>query len=177
MDEETRDLTIEQDGQKGSFIGNLVLVLIAVGFLAGLFPLTKMAFGPLVNSVRAAQWEQADGVVLSSFVDVPHRRQYRIEARFVYTWDGASYTSETVFFDDTVGVRKSYYQDVNRQLLRHKSARNPIDVWVNPDKPAQAVIFRHIRWDKFAGNSFFLAVWGAIAFVLVGSVLSAWRRK
>ena len=176
MEDEGREIELGEDDPKGSFGGNFVLIVVTIAFVVGAFPMTKMAFGPLVQSALATQWEPAQGIVEGSFVDVPARRQYRIEARYVYDWDGERLTSDVVFFDDMVGVRKDYYQDINRQLLRHKSPKNPMTVWVNPDAPHQSVLFREVRWDKFAGNLLLFTIWAGITAALVGAVVATFRK-
>ncbi len=163
-------MTRDPDDESGSALGNLILVVIMIGFLIGLVPLATMVFGPAIGTLRALNWEPAEAVIASSFVDVPYRRQYRLETRYTYEWDGVIHSSDRVFFDDMVGVRKGYYHRVNRALLRHKIVDNPITVWVNPQSPSQAVIYPQMRWDKFAGNLFMFAIWTAITLALVAAV-------
>ena len=176
MDDGDDEVDLVVDERRGSFAGNFVLVVVTAGFVAALFPVTKMAFWPLVQSALATQWEAAQGVIESTFVDVPARRQYRIEARYIYDWKGEKLTSDVVFFDDMVGVRRGYYHDINRQLLRHQSPDNPITVWVNPNAPDQAVLFREFRWDKFAGNLVLFGIWAGITAALVGATLATLRK-
>jgi hypothetical protein len=175
MDDD-QEIEVGSDDGRGSFWGNAVLIVITVAFVIGALPMTKMAFGPLVQSALATQWEPVPAVIQSSVVAVPDRRQYLIEARYQYEWQGTQYSSDSVFFDEMVGVRKSYYHQISRQLLRHKSPENPITAWVNPNAPEQAVLFRHVRWDKFLGNMILFSIWAGITAVLAGASLAAFRK-
>ncbi|NNE87502.1 MAG: DUF3592 domain-containing protein [Silicimonas sp.] len=176
MEDDDREIELGDENAKGSFWGNFVLIVVTLAFVIAAFSITKMTFGPLVRSALATQWQPATGVIETSFVDMPARRQYRIEARYAYDWEGERLTSEQVFFDDTVGLRKTYYHEINRQLLRHKSPENPITVWVNPGAPDQAVLFRAVRWDKFAGNLLLFLIWAGITKGLVGSSIAVLRK-
>ncbi len=156
----------EPDRTLSEWPGILVWLVVTAGFLMGSVVMINMAFGPLVSSMSARGWEPAEAIVQSSFVDTPHRRQYALKTQYAYQWKGEAYESDQVFFDDMVGVRRSYYHAVNRDLLRHKSTDNPLQIWVNPKEPGQAVIFRDMRWDKFLGNMVFFLIWAVITYVL-----------
>ena len=128
------------DNQEGSVVGNAVYAIVTVAFLLGAFPMTMMTFGPLYKSVTACNWETTEAVVVSSHLSVPHRRQYQIETVYRYNWQGEAFTGERVFFDEMVGLRKAYYHDANRELLRHKNESNPLMIWLDPNAPENAVI-------------------------------------
>ncbi|MEJ6404703.1 DUF3592 domain-containing protein [Yoonia sp. 2307UL14-13] len=159
----------------GSFSGNFVLVVVTIAFAIGVIPMVKIAFGPVFMTITSSDWRQVDAVVLSSVLDQPDRRQYRVKARYTYDWDGDSYVADRVFFDDMVGVRRTYYANVIRTLLRHSSRDNPIPVWVDPDNPNSAVIYRHIRWDKLAGNMSLFGIWALVTTGLVGACIATVR--
>ena len=167
---------LPRDDEKGSFVGNAILVVITVGFLIASFPLAWMALGPVVKSVQALGWEQAEAQLISSYVGVPARRQYLLKATYAYTWEGEEYTSERVFFDEMVGVRRMYYHGLNRELKIDRERGQPLQIWVNPDAPDQSVIFRHVRWDKLAGNFLIFGIWSMIAAVLTAGVIAVFRR-
>ena len=163
------------NSESGPMVGTLILFIITVGFVIGSFFWGRNAFAPLIKTAIAQSWERADGVVSSSYVDVVDRRQYKIRAEYHYRWNDMDYMSEAVFFDHMSGVRKTYYNNIHRELSRHSTANNPIDIWVNPKRPEQAVIYRHIRWDKFLVNLLFFAIWMFITLGLVGASYAAVR--
>lgn len=167
---------LPQDEENVSFAGNAILVVVTVGFLIASFPLAWMALGPVVKSAQALGWKEAEAQLISSYVDVPAPRQYLLKATYAYTWEGEEYTSENVFFDEMVGVRRMYYHGLSRELKINRERGQPLQIWVNPDSPDQSVIFRHVRWDKFAGNFLFFGIWSTIAAVLTASVIAVFRR-
>lgn len=149
--------------------GTIILFVLTAGFILGSFLWGSNAFKPLVNSFMATSWQPAEAVVVSSQMKQTARNQYVVEAEYTYRWDNQDYVSNKVFFDEMFGVRKNYYYNIHRQLSRHKSADNPVRIWVNPDRPQHAVIYRHIRWAKFAGNLLLFALWMAVTLVLAGA--------
>lgn len=158
---------------KDEIPGTIIWFIITLAFLAGSLFMVPMAFGPIAKSIEAQSWMQVEGIVLRSAVKQETHRQYIIQAEFTYDWDGESFVSNKVFFDEMVGLRRQYYNDVNRQLLRHKNAENPLKIWVNPTAPKEAVVFRHIRWDKVLGNFLIFSIWLVITALMTLGVLSA----
>ena len=150
-------------------MGNAILVVITLGFLAGFVPMMLIAFKPLYLSFEARDWQPVPAVIQSVVVDQPDRRQYLIQARYTYDWEGAMMTGTRVFFDEMVGVRHAYYGQVQRQLHRHMTPDNPISILVDPDAPDLSVIYPAVRWDKFAANLTLFAVWALITAGLAGA--------
>lgn len=116
-----------------------------------------MVITPVAQSVQASQWAPAEAVIDSSYVE-NKARQYKIRGSYRYNWQGQDYSSDRFFFDESVGIRKTYYRKLAKQLSKHKSASVPIQVWVNSKHPDQAVIYRYIRWDKLFFNGFFSSI-------------------
>ena len=138
--------------------------------------MASLAFGPIIKSIQTSDWETAEAVVLSSYVGVPHQRQYVVRAEYEYIWQERKYKGQRVFFDEMVGVRKAYYYQVSRDLLRHKTSENPLTIWLDPDEPQNSVIYPEVRWDKFAGNLLFFVIWAAISAGLAGAVIAVFRK-
>lgn len=146
-----------------NLLANSITILFCLPFLfGGLFILHTMALTPLAQSIQASQWAPAEAVIDSSYVE-NKARQYKIRGSYRYNWQGQDYSSHRFFFDESVGIRKPYYRKVASQLSKHKSASNPIQIWVNPKHPNQAVIYRYIRWDKLFFNGFFSSI-----FLIIG---------
>ena len=99
-------------------------------------------------SLKAKHWQETPAIITSHYVDA-RENQYSLKASYSYSWDGTAYNSDHVFFNETVGLRKAYYTRIYHQFSKHDTPSNPIMIWVNPEHPQQAVIFKHIRWDKF----------------------------
>lgn len=132
-------------------------------FIIATFSTAGMALKPIGLSIQASGWDETPAVITSHHVDT-RENQYSIKATYNYTWGNENYTGNRVFFDESVGLRKTYYRRIYRQFSKHRTASNPIMIWVNPKAPQQAVIFRHIRWDKFAFACFFCLCFAAMGF-------------
>ncbi len=156
-------------------MGNAILVLITLGFLAGLVPMALIAFKPLYQSFEARHWQAVPAVIQSVVVGQPDRRQYLIEARYTYEWGGEEITGARVFFDEMVGVRHAYYGNIQRQLHRHMTPENPISILVDPEAPERSVIYPAVRWDKFAANLTLFGIWALITAGLAGACWAALR--
>ncbi|MEP4051456.1 MAG: DUF3592 domain-containing protein [Litorimonas sp.] len=137
--------------------------VMIIGFIVATVFTARMAITPVAASLGAKNWITAPAVITSHVLDA-RDNQYSVKATYSYDLDGQTYTSDSVFFDESVGLRKAYYRRIYRELSRHKTPTNPITVWVNPDNPGEAVIYRHIRWDKFIFACFFCLCFAAFGF-------------
>ena len=151
--------------------GMIILWIIAAGFCVITPLITYSVLKPVGLTIAAQNWEARPAVILSSHVQ-NRNRQYRLRTEYSYVWDNETHVSRRTFFDETLGVRESYYHQLNRQLSRHKSRNEPLSVWINPKSPSKAVIYRHIRWDKLGAGILFLSLWALITFILVRSALA-----
>jgi Protein of unknown function (DUF3592) len=156
--------------------GMFILWIIAAGFCV-ITPFAAYAvLKPVGLAIAAQNWEARPAIILSSHVQ-SRNRQYRLRTEYSYAWKNETHVSRRTFFDETVGVRKSYYHQLNRQLSRHKSRNAPLSVWINPKNPSKAVIYRHIRWDKLGAGILFLGLLTVITFVLVRSAQAELKHK
>lgn len=166
----------DDDKDGGSFGGNAILVGITVAFLLGFVPVAIATFAPLVKSIDARNWAPGKATIESSFVNSKDR-QYWIEARYRYTWEGSVHVSDRIFFDESVGLRRTYYHALNRELLKHKDPARPIPIWIDPTAPDQSVVYRYVRWDKFAASLMFLLLYSLITLGLAGACIAQFRNS
>lgn len=142
------------------FIFSAVMI---VGFIIATFVTAGWAFKPVSMSLKAKHWQETPAIITSHYVDA-RENQYSLKANYSYSWEGTEYNSDRVFFNETVGLRKDYYTNIYHQLSKHGSPSNPIMIWVNPKRPHQAVIFKHIRWDKFGFACFISLCFASFGF-------------
>ena len=86
----------------------------------------------------------------------------KTEARYRYHYNGQAYTATRVYvasFNDNIG---SYHKDLQQRLSKHLHNRQPLQIWVNPDNPAEAVIDRNMRWGMLAFMLVFLGIFFVI---------------
>lgn len=106
-------------------------------------------------------WQHAQAQLLSV-----SGSENKTEARYQYQVNGVSYQGDRVYvadFNDNIG---SYHSKLFAWLDDQQRASEPVDVWVNPVDPAQAVIDRDMRWGLFSLASGFCSV-----FILVGLLI------
>jgi len=146
----------------GRLIGVLFCGVFAVAgiglFISGAVPMISGWWG-------AKSWEPVQAELLQHDLEVSHgddTTTYKATARFRYDYLGQSYVSERVGFaggSDNIG---SYHQDMNRDLSRARNGSQPLQVWVNPASPNEAVIDRGMRWGLLMFKSLFLFLFGGI---------------
>jgi hypothetical protein len=92
---------------------------------------------------------------------------YRAVAEYRYEFGGKAYESDRVAVhagSDNIG---SYQRDRARELMQLKNAGKPITCYVNPDDPAEAILFRDLRPGFFVFKSLFALVFGGVGFGLL----------
>jgi hypothetical protein len=103
---------------------------------------------------------------------------YEATAEYTYQFGGRWYTGKRIGIgggSDNVG---SYQQDVHRQLSEHRRSRRPFPCYVNPENPAEAVLFRDLRWEMVGFQTIFAAVFGTVGFALFTfAVLSVFKER
>ena len=112
------------------FLGLVPFGLIFV--LAGLTPL--LATVPIWNWFETRNWQQTQGMLT----------QTGDQLMYEYLWNGQKFAQTTYSGEDDEdghSLPKSEY------LLKHKPGET-VEVFVNPDDPAEAVLSREIGWSK-----------------------------
>ena len=137
----------------------LPALIFGLAFAAGgVFFLFQTAV-PTWQDWRAMQgWQSAYAQLVSV-----SGSENQTNARYRYDFDGVTYEGERVYvpaFNDNIG---SYHTKLLGRLQRHERAHEPVQVWVNPQDPTQAVIDRDMRWGLFALMTVFCSV-----FILIG---------
>jgi len=137
----------------------LPALIFGLAFAAGgVFFLFQTAV-PTWQDWRAMQgWQSASAQLLSV-----SGSENQTNARYRYDFDGATYEGERVYvaaFNDNIG---SYHTELLGRLKRYERTHEPVQIWVNPQDPTQAVIDRDMRWGLFALMTVFCSV-----FILIG---------
>ena len=95
---------------------------------------------------------------------------YEAYARYSYQFDGRSYRGDRVSLSgggDNIG---DYQRDIGRNLQR--AIGDDILIYVDPDKPADAIIDRGVRWGLLGFKSIFLFVFGGVG---LAAIILIWR--
>jgi len=97
---------------------------------------------------------------------------YEAYATYTYTFYSQTYTGDRVSISSGADNIGDYQQDTGRRLSAALSRNPTITIWVNPDKPHEAVIDRRLRWGSIGFRSIFLFVFGGVG---LGLIILVWR--
>ena len=158
-----------QNNNKDGKSGCLMYGFAGVFLVAGLAVMVFVSIKPLFHYWQSGSWDRVPATVLSSTLN-SHRSDgsttYSVDARYRYTYNGQTFTSDTVSqyggsdnFDD-------YWQRLGSQLKAARQQNRTVSAWVNPDNPGQAYLDRTLRW----GSLVFGFAFGGV-FALVGGGL------
>ncbi|MCF6225109.1 MAG: DUF3592 domain-containing protein [Xanthomonadales bacterium] len=132
----------------------------AVFFLGGLVP-GGMALMNIYKVVDARNWIATPSTILSTELITQRGDDsdtYKVIARYSYQFNGQNFNNDQVGFSkgsDNIG---SYHQDAYRELNRYRNQQNAFTAWVNPDNPAEAVLFKTVRWPLVAFKVLFMLI-------------------
>lgn len=153
---------------KGAGIGGVLFGLPF--FLAGLGIMLFMSIVPMVKSVLAMSWERIPATVTESRMKTNYDSDgdtYKAIVQFRYRYQGQEYTSDTYDF-------VSFVSTSNRKGVQRKLDSAPVGseqlAYVNPRKPAEAVLSVRLSWFylfTFLFGAIFTAVGGGIIFAVV----------
>jgi hypothetical protein len=89
---------------------------------------------------------------------------YETKARYQYTYEGRTFTSQRVGIGEGADNIGSYQQELYRKLNTAKQRRMNVTAWVNPRDANEAVLDRDMRWGLFALKGMFFLVFTAVGF-------------
>jgi hypothetical protein len=130
----------------GAFLLVFSLPFIGVGVWL------SIEFGSTIGAYRAAQsWEEVPAHILDvamQNVDSGEGMSYKTTARYVYEYKGREYAGKRVGIytgSDNIG---SFQFDAYHELNGYWRAGKPFRCYANPTQPAEAVLYRDLRWEK-----------------------------
>ncbi len=125
---------------------------------------------------RMQSWQPVAAELLSAHLE-SHRGDnsttYRVTASYRYRYSGEYYQGTRVAISaisDNIG---DFQYDLGRRLESLHSRGQPVDAWVNPRDPAEAVIDRSLRPGLMLFKLVFGLVFGGVG---SGLIWSGWRR-
>src|SRR5690606_11407922 len=81
-------------------------------------------------------------------------------------------TGTRVAIDGTADNIGDFHRDLGRKLRNAAKSGRTIEVYVNPDNPAEAVANRDARWGLIGFKSIFLIVFGGVATAILYAVIT-----
>lgn len=98
---------------------------------------------------------------------------YKATATYQYFYNGQGYTNNRVALSTEADNIGSFQEDIGRQLEQSYQQKHPIQVWVNPENPQDAVINREMRWGLLSIKMIFVVAFGGIGFVLMYAAVTS----
>ncbi len=147
--------------------GNFIVgVLFGGGFAAVGFGILWFLIIPILTEGFAASgWVPVEAMVESTHLE-PHRSKdstsYEVSARYRYRYQGVDYTGDRVGLYTGADNLGSWHQDWYHRLHGAQVDGRPITVYVNPEKPFEALIDRDIRWHALGFMFIFPVAFGSI---------------
>ncbi len=160
--------------------GRLFLFLFALPFF-GVGAWMGYSMGAdLTDAWQMRQWVAVQGTLLRGGYEThsgDDSNTYEANAAYTYDFGGQQYTSERVAIASGADNIGDYQQDMGRFLSGARSRGESIVVYVNPDKPSEAIIDRSVRWGLIGFKSIFLFTFGGVGLGLIIFVFRAPQEK
>ncbi len=163
-------------------VGYWFLVLFSLPFAAVGVGMGGWAFSGAVAHWKMQRWEETPAKIvrakLESHSGSKGGSTYQATAEYTYRFGDRQYTGHRVGISggsDNIG---SYQQDVHRQLSAHQVSGRTFRCYVNPENPAEAILFRDLRWEVVAFQTVFGTMFGMVGFgLLTFGVLSGFTTR
>lgn len=141
------------------------LALFALPFLGiGLWMLYSISSN-MLDASRMQSWDTVPAQVITGGYNSNRgddSTTYEAYGTFRYTYKGREYTSERVAISggsDNIG---DFQKDLGNRLSRAARNKKPIDAYVNPKNPSDAIISRDLRWPMIGFKMIFVIVFGGV---------------
>ncbi|UTA48107.1 DUF3592 domain-containing protein [Simiduia sp. 21SJ11W-1] len=148
----------------------LPFACVGVGFL--LFSIIPS----VVEWAQMQSWQPVSAEVLSANTRVSRgddSTTYEAQARYRYVYQGGQYESARVGIMSGADNIGRWQQARGAELKRALQNKRAITVYVNPNEPQEAVVYRELRWGMLAFKSIFVVVFGGVG---IGLIWLAWRK-
>lgn len=117
----------------------------------------------LSDAARTQTWDTVPAYVIRGGYETNRSSDsttYKAYAKYRYTYNGQDYTGSNIALVDMSDNIGSFHQDLGDKLSHAARTQQPIDIFVNPDDPSEAIVSRDIRWGLIAFNGLFLVLFG-----------------
>lgn len=127
----------------------------------------------LLEAHAMQSWAPVQARVISA-ATAEHRDDesttYRAEATYEYTFQGKTYTASRVGIDTGADNIGDWQGSRGRELEAAQREGRSVEVYVDPDAPYSAVIYRDIRWGMVAFKAVFMVAFGGGGLALLLAV-------
>ncbi len=152
-------------------------------FGGGLFAAVGIGVGCYLGSIFLA-WQAMQGWVetparIQTAELVAHRgddsTSYSLSVEYAYEYDGRTYTGTRAGLhggSDNIG---SYHQQKYEELSAYRDSGELFRCYVNPNHPAESILYRDPRWELTGLMGVFAVLFGLVGVMIIGGGVSARR--
>ncbi|MBF0244529.1 MAG: DUF3592 domain-containing protein [Planctomycetes bacterium] len=181
-------MSVKESGGKASRDRQMspgCLILFSVPFAGvGLFMLGWMALC-LASYLGMKNWEEVPALIQKAELvsktsrdsDGKTSTTHEAVATYSYEYRSRKYTSSRVSIykgSDNLG---SFQQQVVRELREHLESGKPFRCFVNPEEPAEAVLYRDLRLEMLGMQALFGLLFGGAGFGIMFFAISSFKRS
>lgn len=126
-------------------LGFVTVPLLAAWFLIGV---------PFQKWHRTGDWAETPATIIEAkWVEpINIRHAPMCSARYRYIYNGQVYENDQISLYAGADNAGSFHRIVYRELKEYEMNQTTFRCYVNPENPAQSILYRHIRW----GMTFFV---------------------
>jgi len=154
-------------------IGIFLFSLPFAGFGVGFF--IFMVYPEVSDWINSQSWQPVEAKLMAAKLESNSSSDsttYKATASYQYFYGGQGYTNNRVALSTEADNIGSFQEGLGRQLEHSFQQQRPIQVWVNPENPQQAVINRDLRWGLLSIKMIFVVAFGGIGFLLMFSAVA-----
>jgi hypothetical protein len=165
----------------GAKTGSGCLILCALPVAAIGVGMGVWLFSSLIAHGRMRSWQETPATIVWTKLESHSGSEggvtYEATAEYTYQYAGRQYSARRVGLYGGSDNFGSYHQDVHRQLSEHQKSGRPFRCYVNPDNPAEAILFRDLRWWMVGFQAVCAAAFGGAAFGMLAFGIAAYRKE
>ena len=132
----------------------------------------------VIAHLKMRNWEEVPAKIVRADLKVKQGKSstYEATAEYVYRYGKEKYTGRRVSLyggTDNVG---SFQQDIYRQLSEYQKSGRPFRCYVDPLRPADAILYRDLRWEMIGFQSIFAIAFGGAGLALLAGCLRGYGK-
>jgi hypothetical protein len=129
----------------------------------------------LFEAYQASSWPTVPAQVLTSELSLTRDDDGSVtlkpKATYKYSFNGTEYIGERVGLVSMSDNFGSFQKQLAEKIDTYRQTQTPIDCYVNPSNPSNAVLNREVRYEYLVFFSFFALIFGVIGVALLVGAL------
>jgi hypothetical protein len=150
-------------------LGGLFLFLFGLPFAAIGIGAYSAFLWLIYQSIETGSWVKVPANLLSaelSSTSDDGSVTLRAKAKYQYVYNGIDFTSERVALLNLADNFGEFQKQLSEELIKSFESHTPVDCYVNPNNPADAILNRELRYELLAFFSVFALMFGVIGIAI-----------